>query len=146
MRPHCAHQPKYTLPCLPGSIPEAPEIWIPPYYGHTAVVPTVSALEEIHCIWLYHRLHSAGQKINVLLLSLSSVGAKNTMLSLCFKESLVLSKALWTLQSIQSQHYVVFCFSKNLEDFLQHMHRVILMFCQKPKQMMQTCNDQKQCI
>jgi len=27
-------------------MPEAPEIWTPPYYGHTAVVPTVSALED----------------------------------------------------------------------------------------------------
>ena len=35
---------------LTGSIPEAPEVQIPPYYGHTAVVPTVSALEGLHCI------------------------------------------------------------------------------------------------
>ena len=28
---------------------EAPEIQIPPYYGHTAVVPMVSALEGLYC-------------------------------------------------------------------------------------------------
>ena len=32
-----------------GSIPGAPEIWTPPYYRHTAVVPMFSALERIHC-------------------------------------------------------------------------------------------------
>ena len=32
-----------------GSIPEPPEIRIPPYYVHTAVVPTVSALKGFHC-------------------------------------------------------------------------------------------------
>ena len=31
------------------SIPEAPEIKIPPYYGHTVVVPMVFALEGFHC-------------------------------------------------------------------------------------------------
>ena len=31
-------------------MPEAPKIQIPPYYGHTAVVPTVPALEGLHCI------------------------------------------------------------------------------------------------
>ena len=33
----------------PGSIPKAPEIWIPPYNRHTVVVPTVSSLEGLHC-------------------------------------------------------------------------------------------------
>ena len=32
------------------SILEAPVLWIPPYYGHTAVVPTVSILEGLHCM------------------------------------------------------------------------------------------------
>ena len=45
MQPRCAQQPEYT----PGSIPEAPEIRIPPY-GHTVVVPIVFALEGFHCI------------------------------------------------------------------------------------------------
>ena len=31
---------------LTGSMQEAPEIQIPSYYGHTAVVPTVSTLER----------------------------------------------------------------------------------------------------
>ena len=31
------------------SIPETPEIWIPPYYWNTAVVPTVSKLEGFNC-------------------------------------------------------------------------------------------------
>ena len=33
-----------------GSIPKTPEIRIPLYYGYTAVVPTVSGLEGLHCI------------------------------------------------------------------------------------------------
>ena len=35
-----------TMP--PRSILEAPDIWIPPYHGYTAVVPTVSALEAVY--------------------------------------------------------------------------------------------------
>ena len=37
------------------NIPEAPEIQIPPYNGHTAVVPMVSALEWFHCSLLHSR-------------------------------------------------------------------------------------------
>ena len=36
-----------------GSIPEASEIWIRPYYGNTAVVLMVSALEGLHSIYLH---------------------------------------------------------------------------------------------
>ena len=35
---------------LPGSKPQALEVQIPPYYGHTAVVPTLSTLGGFHCI------------------------------------------------------------------------------------------------
>ena len=38
-----------TMPT--GSMLEATEIQISPYYGHTVVVPTVSALEGFHCIY-----------------------------------------------------------------------------------------------
>ena len=52
-----------TMPT--GSIPEAPEIRIPPYYRHTAVAPMVSTLEGPHCIWYmkckYHAVNSEHQ-------------------------------------------------------------------------------------
>ena len=38
-----------TLTIPTGSKLEAPEIRMPPYYGHTAVNPTVSTLEGLHC-------------------------------------------------------------------------------------------------
>ena len=44
-RYRCTQQPGYTLLRLP----EVPEIWIPPYYGHTVVIPTASTLEGFDC-------------------------------------------------------------------------------------------------
>ena len=38
-----------TLTIPTGSKLEAPEIRMPPYYGHTAVNPTVSTLEGLYC-------------------------------------------------------------------------------------------------
>ena len=35
MWPHYTHLPEFTLPCPP----EVSEIWIPPYYRDTVVVP-----------------------------------------------------------------------------------------------------------
>ena len=53
MWPRCAQQPKYTLITTPtGSIPEARYL----HYRHTAMVPTVSTLEALHCI----RFHFVG--------------------------------------------------------------------------------------
>ena len=43
MEPCCDHQPNYNIP--PHQ--EPPEIQIPPYYGHTVVIPTVSVLEGL---------------------------------------------------------------------------------------------------
>ena len=46
MQPCCAYQPDYKLP--PHQ--EAPKIQIPPYYGHTVVIPTGFILEELYRI------------------------------------------------------------------------------------------------
>ena len=52
---------RITMPM--GSIPEAPKIWMPPYYGHTVVVPTVSGFEGFHYpLTAVHAVHQL--KIN----------------------------------------------------------------------------------
>lgn len=45
---------------------EAPEMQIPPYFKHTAVVPTVSALEGLHCMYKCNYTVLGVQKNNVL--------------------------------------------------------------------------------
>ena len=59
MRPHahqCTAQLHITTPTR--SIPEAPEIRIPPYYRQTAVMPMVSALEGFNCTTLKEQLQN----------------------------------------------------------------------------------------
>ena len=60
MQPCCAHQPNYNHQ-------EAPKYgYIPPYYRHTAVVPTVSDLEGLYCIPKNQQKHSANILFGVM--------------------------------------------------------------------------------
>ena len=65
---------RWFVVLISPSIQEAPELRIPPYYGHTAVVSTVSTLEGLRCISLLGALRPTSEIGQMVFLCMLQMG------------------------------------------------------------------------